>query len=103
MKYLKIENNKAYYQIDAKTENWVELDKINKDDLMVLLNKAIESEFKMDEYREDLIGNKAHQIIYKNIHEKFKSLVSQKTRFKDESDALYKSAIEKYHTMKNKF
>ena len=94
MKYLKIENNKGYYQIDQ--DSWKSIDKINKEDLMALLDKAVETDFEMDEYKQDDLSNKAHQIIYKNIHSKFSELLSNKSRFKDESEQLYKSAIEKY-------
>ena len=98
MKYLKISDNKGYYlkAIEADKEDWTEIDKINKDDLMNLLNKAIESDFEMDEYIEEVLGNKAHQIIYKNIYEKFVSLLTNRKRFKDESENLYKDAIKKY-------
>ncbi len=50
----------------------------------------------MDEYLEDNIGHKAHQIVYKSIHEKFSELVENKNVFKDECDSLFKAAIEKY-------
>ena len=67
MKYLKINENKGYYlkANEAETDDWIEIDKINKDDLMDLLNKAVESDFEMDEYKEENLDNKAHQIIYK--------------------------------------
>ena len=52
----------------------------------------------MDEFNEDVLSNKAHLIIYKNIYEKFSDLLTNKTRFKDESESLYKVAIEKYST-----
>lgn len=98
MKYLKINDNKGYYlKVDGtNNEDWVEIDQISKDDLMNLLNRAILSDFEMDEYAEDLLGNKAHQIIYKNIYEKFIVLLTDKTRFKDESENLYKEAKRKY-------
>lgn len=98
MKYLKISDNKGFYRkaLEVEIENWVEIDKINKDDLLILLNKAIESDFEMDEYKEDILGNKAHQIIYKNIYEKFVSILTNKTRFKDESENLYKDSLKKY-------
>ncbi len=52
----------------------------------------------MDVYSEDVMANKAHQIIYKNIFEKFSNLDSMKSKFKDESESLYKEAAEKYST-----
>lgn len=97
MKYLKIEENKGFF---LKGENesavWIEIDQIGKDDLFYLLNKAISAEFEIDPYNEELLANKAHQIIYKNFHEKFVDLLANKTRFKDESENLYKTALEKY-------
>lgn len=97
MKYLKIDDNKAYYLKSADSETvWTEIDKINKDDLLTLLNSAISNDFEMDIYSEEILANKAHQIIYKNIYEKFTSLLTMKDKFKDESESLYKEAIEKY-------
>lgn len=99
MKYLKIDNNKGYYSITGT--DCQEIDSINKDDLMTLLDKAIDSDFEMDDYAQDKIANKAHQIIYKNLHDKFSELLENKNRFKDESEQLYKSAIEKYDKSSN--
>ncbi len=39
MKYLKIEDNKGFYQLEP--DNWKKIDKINKDDLMTLLDKLL--------------------------------------------------------------
>ena len=97
MTYLKIEDNKGYYlKPSEETNSWIEVDKINKEDLLTLLNCATTLEFEMDDYSEETLGNKAHQIIYKNIHEKFSNLLLMKNKFKDESESLYKDAIEKY-------
>jgi hypothetical protein len=95
MKYLKIEQNKGHFMSTKGT--YVEIDKIDKNELMHLLNKAIENdEFEMDEYQENDLGNPAHKIIYKNIFDKFNSLLSNKTRFRDESSQLYTRAFEQY-------
>lgn len=98
MMYLKIENNKGYYWKQGNQPEYIEIDKINREDLMELLNVAINSDFEMDEYIEDNLGNKAHQIIYKNIYQKLTELLPQKTRFKDESENLFRTAFEKYST-----
>lgn len=100
MKYLKIDDNKGYFlkKIEDSTTEWVEIDKISKEDLLVLLNQATSDNFEMDVYSEDIMANKAHQIIYKNIHEKFLSLEALKSKFKDESESLYKEALDKYNT-----
>lgn len=96
MIYLKINDNKGFYQ--TGDDNWKKIDSINKEDLMILLDKAIDTDFEMNEFIPENIQNKAHQIIYKNLHEKFSELLDNKTRFKDESGQLYKSTIEKYKT-----
>jgi len=96
MKYLKIENNKGFYLKEENPENWSEISTLTKEGLMHLLDKAINSEFEMDEFKEEEIQNKAHHIIYKNLYEKFSDLLLNKTKFKDESEILYKDAMEKY-------
>lgn len=97
MKFLKIENNKGYFINDPKQpDNWFELDKIEKNDLLLLLDYAINEDFEMDEYIESNIQHKAHQIIYKHLFEKFDSFVKNKSRFRDETDLIFKEAIEKY-------
>ena len=50
----------------------------------------------MDEYSEENIPNKAHQIIYQNLYRKFKELEQNKAQFKDMSENIYKDAIDKY-------
>ena len=100
MKYLKIEEGKGYFLKEVNEEEateWMPIDQITKDNLFYLLNRAISSEFEMDQFDELTLSNKAHQIIYRNIFEKFTDLLSNKTRFKDESENLYKAALEKYN------
>lgn len=97
MKYLKIENNKGYYiKESASPTNWIEIDQIEKEDLLKLLDLATNADFELDVYDENLLGNKAHQIIYKHIAEKFKTFLSNKDKFKDEAENLFKTALEKY-------
>jgi hypothetical protein len=97
MKYLKIENNKAFFIKDkTQAEDWTEIDKIEKDDLMSILNFATEEDFEMDVYDEENLANKAHQIIYKGIYDKLNAFRNTKDRFKDQTEAIYKEALEKY-------
>lgn len=100
MKYLKIEDNKAFFwkEGDQGSAEWSLIDQITKNDLHALLNKAIAEDFEMDEFNEEILSNKAHQIIYKNLTDKFKDLLLNRTRFKDESEGLYKAALEKYNS-----
>lgn len=94
MKYLRINDGKVEYTIDNLT--WKNIDEIDKTELLYLTTIAVEQDFEMDEFVKENIHNQAHQIIYKNIYEKFKGLLENKNRFKDESEALFKDAVEKY-------
>lgn len=94
MKILKIEDNKGFFSLNG--EQWTPIDEIDKENLMKLVNLVSKSSVEMDEYNEANIGNQAHQIIYKSIHEKLIILQGNKDKFKDESDRLYLEAIEKY-------
>lgn len=100
MKYLKIEDNRGFFlRIEEdESETWAEIDQVGKDDLLYLLSKAVSADFEMDEFTEEALSNKAHQIIYRNLFEKFTDLLTNKTRFRDESENLYKVALEKYTT-----
>lgn len=91
MKYLKIEDNKAFFiKVKTQPENWTEIDKIEKVDLMKLLDFATEDDFEIDVYNEVDLANKAHQLIYKNLYEKFSNFLLNKDRFKDETENIYK-------------
>ena len=94
MKILKINSGKAYYSFDGKTD--YEIDKISKDDLLKLLDVFLSRDCDMDEYNEASIANKAHQIIYKSLYSKFKDLEEKRQLFNEESDKVYKDAIEFY-------
>lgn len=97
MKFLKIDNNQAFFIKDKnEPEIWTEIDKIEKDDLMKLLNFATGDDFEMDVYDENTLANKAHQIIYKSIYEKLNVFLINKSRFKDQTEAIYKEALDKY-------
>jgi hypothetical protein len=96
MKYLKIENNKGFYRLDTSQDIWTDLDQIKKEHLLDLLKFASTSEFEMDEYKDELLQNPAHNIIYKNIYGKFNDFLKNKIRFLDSAESTYKQAIEKY-------
>jgi hypothetical protein len=91
---LKIEDNRGFFTVDGQI--WAPIDAIGKDQLLNLIDAALSDDFEMDEFRKDNLANQAHQIIYRNLYEKFSELKNSRSRFKDESQALYKSAIEKY-------
>lgn len=96
MKCLKIENGRGQY-LD-KEGCYQEIDKMGKDDILYLLNICTDENetYEMDNPDETEIVNPAHKIIYENLYEKFGELLSNKSRFLDESEALYKDALQKY-------
>ena len=53
-------------------------------------------EFEIDDMNNNEISNPAHKIIYQNLRDKFNEFLSNKTQFLDESEALYKDALQKY-------
>lgn len=96
MKCLKIENGKGFF-LD-RDNNYQEIDKMGKDDILYLLDVATDEgvEFEIDDMDNNEISNPAHKIIYQNLRDKFNEFLSNKTQFLDESEALYKDALQKY-------
>ncbi|MGA6879293.1 MULTISPECIES: hypothetical protein [Acinetobacter] len=94
MKCLKIDDGKGFFSLDG--EYWKALDEISKEDILTIVNKCLEDSFEMDNPSEVKVHNKAHDIIYKNLYTKFVELNSQRTRFKDESESLFKESMSKY-------
>lgn len=94
MNYLKIENGLGKFY---KEEQYQTVDKMTKDDLWNLANAVMKEEnFVMDQYDENSLGNKAHQIIYKHVYELLSSLKVRKDQYRSECEALYKEAYDKY-------
>jgi len=93
MKYLEIKNNKGYYFNDTEM---VEIDQINKEDLLKLIIHAEENEFDMDTYDENQLQNKSHQIIYQGLYQKLKDFLDNNEQFDSEVDDLYAKAIGEY-------
>lgn len=94
MRYLRIEDNRAYFVNSSGATR--PIDEIGKDDLLFLIDRLVEGDFDMDEFVEEHLQNQAHSIIYKNIYERLTELLDNRDRFKDESRELYKEALEKY-------
>ena len=95
MKILKIDNGNGYYSLDDGN-NWVKIDEIDKDGLMKLLDLFLENEVDIDEYDEAKLTHQAQQIIYKSLFDKLSVLEGNKSKFKDESDRLYLSEMQRY-------
>lgn len=94
MKLLKIEGNLGHYFSDSG--QYKPVDKITKDDLLRLVNLTLKDDVEFDEYDENAIRNQAHQIVYKSIVEKLRSLRERKQEFLDESERLFLKEYEKY-------
>ena len=96
MKCLEIKNGKGYFL--QRGGDMRPLDEMKKEDLLYLLDIATSDEevFEMDDMQQSRIDNQAHQIIYNNLSDKFEELLINKKRFLDESQNLYKEALQKY-------
>ncbi|SDG68928.1 hypothetical protein [Janthinobacterium sp. YR213] len=94
MKLLKIENGQGHYYTSAAAYQAV--DKINKGDLLYLVNLALENEVEFDDYNEELLKNQAHQIVYKSLLEKLRDLTNRRREFRDEADQLFSKEYDKY-------
>lgn len=96
MKILKIEDGNGYFRITGADDAWKQINEIDKESLMKLLDLFLNSEVEMDGIDGDNLSNQAQQIIYKSIYEKLKLLKDNKSKFKDESERTYLSAIQKH-------
>lgn len=94
MKLLKIENDLGYY-LDEENK-FSKIDKINKEDLLRLVDYTLTEEVEFDEYSDTLIKHQAHQILYKSISEKLLGLQDRKEEFQDESERLFLDEYERY-------
>lgn len=96
MKVLKIENGKGYFSLNGN-DSWQQLDEISRDCVLTIVLKGMDEGFEMDDPSSSDVQNKAHEIIYKKLFSKFTDLNDQRARFKDESEALFKDAFDKYN------
>ena len=95
MKLLKVNDNCGHYRDDKG--NYIQIDKIGKDDLLRLVNWTLHEEtVEFDNYDEKTIPNQAHQIIYKSILQKLRTLRERRQEFIDESARLFLEDYEKY-------
>lgn len=94
MKLLSIENNLGLYFDESG--QYSPVDKITKEDLLRLVNLTLSKDVEFDTFDETAIKNQAHQIVYKSVYEKLRSLNDRKKEFIDESERLYLKEYEKY-------
>ena len=97
MKYLVIEHGQVFFTFDESGNNKKGIDLITKEDLLKLIQCALEDEhFEMDSYDDSLLHNSAHKVIYKNIYQKLDDLLKHRIAFNDERTNLYRTAINAY-------
>lgn len=97
MKLLVIENNKGKFSIDGV--NFIEIEKISKDDILKILEIVLsEDEIVIEKSDEDdkKINSPAQKIIYDNIYEKVKEVISEKEEINSFDDDEYYIAMQKY-------
>ena len=96
MKCLEIRNGKVFFL--QRNGEMRPIDEMRKEDLLYLLDLATsdDEDFEMDDIQKKRIDKQAHQIIYSNLSDKFEELLTNKKRFLDESENLYKEALQKY-------
>lgn len=104
MKYLLINNGKAFYKTSETASSDSPIDEITKDDLLKLVDLCLSlDDFEMDPYDESTLHNKAHQIIYRNIYNKLFDVRNKRVAFSDEKTTLYRKAIDDYSTELSSF
>lgn len=97
MNYLKIDNNQVWFRTDKTIETYKAIDEVNKEDILNLVKLIIEEDnFEMAEYNSEIIGNTAHNIIYKNIYEKLNALKHNRTEIIEEANSEFSAAFNKY-------
>ena len=95
MRILKIEDNKGHFL--GSDDEFIEIDKISKDDLFRLSKHVLTTDVELDPYDKESLPNQAHQIIYKSIFEKLIHLYERKQEFIDESERAFLSEYERYN------
>lgn len=95
MKLLKISEGSGYF-LDAKG-SYALIDRLTKEDLLRLVEQVLsDAAASFDIYDEQALKNQAHQVIYKSVHAKMKSLQGRQKEFVDQAARLHLEAYEKY-------
>lgn len=72
------------------------MDKIDKDSVLFLVEKAFDSDVEWDEFKPEGLPNKVHAIIYKDLVDKLKDFVGNKERIKKKVFDEYAETLHKY-------
>ena len=84
MKILRIKDSNGHFSVDGK--KFVSIDRLDKENLLKLVDHALKEDIEMDDYDTDILKNEAHRIIYRNVHQKLQELASRKDEFFDKSE-----------------
>ncbi len=100
MNYLKIQRGRGYYlknnpTVGSTTD--IDISQIAKDDLLELVNAAIEDDdFSMEDPNSSPIQNEAHRIIYEAIYKKLDEIHQKRQQLLDQENNLFLDAFKKY-------
>lgn len=94
MKILKIENNNGFFC--ASGGEFISIDKLDKENLLKLVEYALTKEVEMDNYDPEILKNEAHKIIYRSVHKKLQELIARKDEFFDKSEREFYETYENY-------
>lgn len=94
MKILKIEDSNGHFCTDG--DEFVSIDKLDKENLLKLVEHSLTKEVKMDDYDPEILKNEAHRIIYRSVHKKLQELIARKDEFFDTSEREFYEIYENY-------
>lgn len=94
MKILKIEDNNGHFCTDG--DEFVSIDKLDKENLLKLVEHSLTKEVVMDDYDPETLKNEAHRIIYRSVHKKLQELIARKDEFFDKSEREFYEIYENY-------
>jgi len=94
MKILKIEDSNGHFC--ANGEEFILIDKLDKENLLELVNHALTTDVEMDNYDPENLKNEAHRIIYRSVHKKLQELIARKDEFFDKSKREFYETYENY-------
>ena len=94
MKILKIKDNNGHFCVDS--DEFVSIDKLDKENLLKLVEHALTKEVEMDDYDPEILKNEAHRIIYRSVHKKLQELITRKDEFSDKSEREFYEIYENY-------
>lgn len=94
MKLLKVESEQGLFL--SENGDYKAIDELTKEDLLRLMRNVLNDEVDFDEYDENLIKNRAHQVVYKSIYQNLLSLKDRKQEYIDDSERLYLDDYKRY-------